>query len=164
MKDVKETLENLLYSTNRFSEEQCEQLTESIISGLNSEGLTIVSKKLYSLLHKHDFLTPEFFETPQLLLEVMNELLVNDHEYVKEIDMYGTGTFLDFECYDTDFVREKLSRLINDFKGYLNFNRGHFFTYDDTEISINSLQFIHASTFPEHEITWNENEGKFQIK
>ena len=92
-----------------------------------------------------DFLTQEFYNDPQLTLDIFNQLLAKDQ--VKSIDMYSSGTFLYLECFENEETKVILSSIISDLEAYKSYNNESYVSDDTTQIGLCALQYEHESAF-----------------
>ncbi|MDY3362593.1 hypothetical protein PG623_01120 [Riemerella anatipestifer] len=107
---------------------------------------------------KQDFLTTEFYENPNVTLEVLNQLVKED--LVADMDMYQDGDFLFMEVYDNEKSRDILKKVISDFDEYITYNNSRYASDDSTPIGISALHDAHTKSFErDDEIVWDsENE------
>lgn len=110
-------------------------------------------------MKKKPYYTDAFYSNPRLALDVLNKL--NSTKFVKELDMYSSGTFLIFEVTRNEETEKIVSSVISDIDGYLIANQGNF-SYNGTNLDFSALHEEHmennAST---HEIKWNAEEREF---
>ena len=104
-----------------------------------------------------NFFTTEFYEIPELTLEVFNRLVEGKH--VADQDMYQNGEFLYMEVYENEDTKKILSSVISDLEAYKTYENESFISDEMTEIGLCALQDEHSRFFRNvegyKEIRWN---------
>lgn len=110
-----------------------------------------------------NFFTTEFYENPQLTLEVLNRLVKGEH--VADQDMYQNGEFLFMEVYENEDTNKILSSVISDLEAYKAYNNENFVCNGTTRIVLCALQDEHSRFFRslegDKEIRWYSEERTF---
>lgn len=104
-----------------------------------------------------NFFTTEFYEKPELTLEVLNRLVEGEH--VADQDMYQNGEFLYMEVYENEDTKKILSSVISDLEAYKTYEKESFVSDETTVIGLCALQDEHSRFFRNvegyKEIRWN---------
>lgn len=110
-----------------------------------------------------NFFTTEFYEQPELALEVLNRLVEGKH--VTDQDMYEGGEFLYMEVYENEDTKKILSPVISDLEAYKAYNNECFVSNETTQIGLCALQDEHEHFFRDSEgnkeIRWNNDAKAF---
>ena len=122
-----------------------------------SKGVT----KTIKTMERKDFFTQEFYENPNLTLDIMNQLVEGDH--VADMDMYQSGTFLFMEVYDNDETKKILAPVISDLETYKEYNNKNYFSDETTQIGLCALFDEHSDVFFKQgkEIMWDNDCRQF---
>lgn len=112
-------------------------------------------------MERKNFFTQEFYENPNLTLDVMNQMIEGDH--VADMDMYQSGTFLFMEVYENDNTKQILVPVICDLEAYKQYNNECFVSDETTQIGLCALQDEHRRIFFKSgkEIMWDKDGGRF---
>lgn len=107
------------------------------------------------------FFTTDFYNNPDLTLNVLNALVKEGH--VADMEMYQNGTFLFMEVYENDKTNEILSPIISDLEAYKSYNNECFVSDETTQIGLCALQVEHSEVFHKDgkEIKWDTKAGCF---
>ena len=110
-----------------------------------------------------DFFTTEFYENPELTLNVLNQLV--SQKQVADNDMYQNGEFLYMEVYENEDTKKILSSVISDLEAYKDYNNESFVSDETTQIGLCALQDEHSSYFRsfegDKEIKWDAEINEF---
>lgn len=110
-----------------------------------------------------NFFTTEFYENPELTLEVLNRLVEGKH--VANQDMYQNGEFLFMEVYENEDTKKILSSVILNLEAYKAYNNENFVSDGTTQIGLCALQNEHNRFFRslegDKEIRWYSEERTF---
>lgn len=109
------------------------------------------------IMERKDFFTPEFYENPELALDILNQLV--QQKQVADQDMYQSGEFLFMEVYENEDTKKILSPVISDLEAYKVYNNESFVSDETTQIGLCALQDEHSRFFRDvegyKEIRWN---------
>ena len=109
-----------------------------------------------------NFFTADFYENPQLTLDIFNQLLTGG--YVAYKDMYESGRFLFMDVFNNDKTKHILSQVISDLEAYKLYDKeGWLASAAATEISLCGLHDEHCRTFSlaGKEIKWDAEVESF---
>lgn len=108
-----------------------------------------------------DFFTTEFYENPELTLDVLNQLVQQNQVAYQE--MYQSGEFLFMEVFENEDTKQILSSIISDLEAYKTYNNENFVSDGNTQIGLCALQDEHSHFFRDcegyKEIRW-DNEAE----
>lgn len=114
-------------------------------------------------MKRTDFFTTDFYENPELTLEVLNKLV--DSNLVADWDMYHSGTLLFMEVFESEKTKELLSKVISNLDIYKAYNNERYVSDETTEIGLCALYDEHTDTFKfsegNKEIKWDKEAERF---
>ena len=112
-------------------------------------------------MERKDFFTQEFYENPNLTLDIMNQLVEGYH--VAGMDMYQSGTFLFMEVYENDDTKKILAPVISVLETYKEYNNKNYASDEPTQIGLCALFDEHSGVFFKKgkEIMWDKDCRQF---
>lgn len=96
-------------------------------------------------MEKKTFFTEDFYNSPQLTLDILNELVSKNQ--VADRDMYSSGEFLYMEVYENEETKNILSAVISDLEAYKAYNNENYVSDATTQIGLCALQDEHNMFF-----------------
>lgn len=110
-------------------------------------------------MERKPYYTDAFYSDPYATLDVLNKLKTT--KFVKELDMYSSGSFLTFEVERNDITEKIVSKVINDIDTYLNENNTSF-SYTGTDLDFSALVEDHTVVFDDEDIIkWDAKDRVF---
>lgn len=108
-------------------------------------------------MEKKTFFSEDFYNSPQLTLDILNELVSKNQ--VADRDMYSSGEFLYMEVYENEETKNILSAVISDLEAYKAYNNENYVSDATTQIGLCALQDEHNMFFRffegDKEIKWD---------
>lgn len=112
-------------------------------------------------MKREKFFRQDFYERPELTLNILNELV--ETKQVAVMDMYSSGEFLYMCVYENDKTKKLLSQVISNMGAYKKYSATHFVEYAPKDISLCALEYHHEHVFwrTGKTIMWDEELRKF---
>lgn len=102
------------------------------------------------------FLTEFFFENPNNLISILNEIIQDKKSNVADMDNYDSGETLYLEIFENQFNLKRIYKLVSNLEDYKVYCDNNFATDEETRISCSGLFFQHQKHFSNNqEITWD---------
>lgn len=112
-------------------------------------------------MERKDFFTQDFYERPELTLNILNELVKT--KQVADMDMYLSGEFLFMEVYENDDTKRLLAQVISDLEAYKTYNNANYVSDETTQIGLCALEDEHNHVFKRtgKVIMWDAGQEEF---